>query len=98
MQRSDAKSVKKWNANRSASIVMLGLAAIAVMLAIKICIDYTSASTTNKRLANIKQEVLSENEYLERESELLHDNDYYSIYIREEFQLDGNNVIHLPNN
>ncbi len=96
MQRSESKSVRRWNANRSASIVMLGLSIIAIMLVVKIVIEYSSASATNKRLAVIKNQVLAENEYLEKESELLHDNDYYSIYIKEEFQLNGNNVITLP--
>jgi len=50
----------------------------------------------NKRLEVIRAEITKENVYLENESDLLHDTDYYSIYIREEFQLNGNNVIELP--
>ncbi len=96
MQRSDAKSVRKWNINRSTSIVMIGLAAIGLMFALKIVLTYASETTVNKRLEQIKQEIIEENEYLEHESDLLHDGDYYSIYIREEFQLNGNNVIRLP--
>ena len=96
IKRSNDTIVRKWSLNRSTSIVMLGLAIIALMLVAKMIISYSHQSMINKRLELIRAEITKENVYLENESDLLHDTDYYSIYIREEFQLNGNNVIELP--
>ena len=95
LNRSQDTVIRKWNLNRSTSIVMFGLAIIALMIVLKIVINYSQQEMTNRRLAAIRTEIKEENTYLENESELLHDSDYYTIYIREEFQFNGENVIEI---
>ncbi|MDD4584805.1 MAG: hypothetical protein VB122_03155 [Erysipelotrichales bacterium] len=96
MQRSEERSRSTWNMNRATSIVLFGLAVIALMFVLKIGIDYYKQYKINERLNELRSDIIKENEYLENASELLQDSDYYSIYIREEFQFDGENIIRIP--
>lgn len=96
LKRSGDAVARRWSSNRSASIVMLGLAVIALMFVVKMILNYSHQFITNQRLEAIRADIAEENENLEAESELLRDTDYYAVYIREEFQLHGDNVIKIP--
>lgn len=97
MERSNLNTRDYWNNNRSASIVLLGIGIIALMYFIRVGYDYVYQVNLNNRLTTIRATIKQENEELENISDLLNDSDYYSIYIREEFQFNGNNVVRIPN-
>jgi hypothetical protein len=98
MERSNLNQRDYWNNNRSASIVLLGIAAIGLMYFVRVGYDFVYQQNLNNRLVNLREIIKNENTELENISDLLNDSDYYSIYVREEFQFNGNNVIKIPNN
>lgn len=97
MERSNLNARDYWNNNRSASIVLLGIGLVALMYFIRIGYDYLYQVNLNNRLTVIRATIKEENQELENISDLLNDSDYYSIYIREEFQFNGDNVVRIPN-
>ena len=97
MERSNLNARDYWNNNRSASIVLLGIGLVALMYFIRIGYDYLYQVNLNNRLTVIRETIKEENQELENISDLLNDSDYYSIYIREEFQFNGDNVVRIPN-
>jgi len=98
MERSNDKVRHFWNNNRSASIVFLGLATIALMYFVRVSFDFVNQTIINRRLNELRSIIRTENQELENLSELLNDGEYYSIYVREEFQFNGDNVIRIPSN
>lgn len=96
MERSNLNTRDYWNKNRSASIVMLGIGVIALMYFVRVGYDFYYQNNLNNRLVEIRATIQKENQELENISELLNDSNYYSIYVREEFQFNGNNVIRIP--
>lgn len=97
MERSNLNQRDYWNKNRSASIVLLGIGIIGLMYFVRVGYDFVYQQNLNNRLISLRETIKTENIELENISDLLNDSEYYSIYVREEFQFNGNNVIKIPN-
>jgi len=96
MERSNLNQRDYWNNNRSASIVLLGIGIIGLMYFIRVGYDFIYQQNVNNRLISLREVIKKENSELENISDLLNDSEYYSIYVREEFQFNGSNVIKIP--
>ena len=75
---------------------MIGLSLIALMIIAKLCFQILSLSIKQSQLESIKQDLLEEIENLENRNEYLSDSDYYNIYIKDDFQIGGNNILIIP--
>ena len=96
MQRSNKAEVDRWSQNRAGSIVMIGLSLIAIMVMIKIVADTASLYIKQQKLETIKSKLEKEIEDLEDRNAYLSDSTYYTIYIEDDFQLSGGNIIMIP--
>ena len=96
MQRSNKAEVDRWSQNRAGSIVMIGLSLIAIMVMIKIVADTASLYIKQQKLETIKSKLEKEIEDLEDRNAYLSDSTYYTIYIEDDFQLSGGNIIMVP--
>jgi hypothetical protein len=96
MQRSNRAEVDRWSQNRAGSIVMIGLSLIAIMMMIKIVADTASLYIKQLKLEKIKTQLEKEIEDLENRNAYLSDSSYYTIYIEDDFQLSGGNIIMVP--
>ena len=96
MQRSNRAEVDRWSQNRAGSIVMIGLSLIAIMVMIKIVADTASLYIKQQKLETIKSKLEKEIEDLENRNAYLSDSTYYTIYIEDDFQLSGGNIIMVP--
>lgn len=96
MQRSNRAEVDRWSQNRAGSIVMIGLSLIAIMMMIKIVADTVILYSKQIRLEKIKTQLEQEIEDLENRNAYLSDSSYYTIYIEDDFQLSGGNIIMVP--
>ena len=96
MQRSNRAEVDRWSQNRAGSIVMIGLSLIAIMVMIKIVADTASLYIKQQKLETIKSKLEKEIEDLEDRNAYLSDSTYYTIYIEDDFQLSGGNIIMVP--
>ncbi|MBQ9731259.1 MAG: hypothetical protein IJV94_04295 [Bacilli bacterium] len=96
MQRSNRAEVDRWSQNRAGSIVMIGLSLIAIMVMIKIVAETASLYIKQQKLETIKTKLEKEIEDLENRNAYLSDSTYYTIYIEDDFQLSGGNIIMVP--
>ena len=96
MQRSNKAEVDRWSQNRAGSIVMIGLSLIAIMMMIKIVADTATLYIKQLKLEKIKTQLEKEIEDLENRNAYLSDSSYYTIYIEDDFQLSGGNIIMVP--
>ena len=96
MQRSNRAEVDRWSQNRAGSIVMIGLSLIAIMMMIKIVADTATLYIKQLKLEKIKTQLEKEIEDLENRNAYLSDSSYYTIYIEDDFQLSGGNIIMVP--
>lgn len=75
---------------------MIGLSLIAIMVMIKIVADTASLYIKQQKLETIKSKLEKEIEDLEDRNAYLSDSTYYTIYIEDDFQLSGGNIIMVP--
>ena len=75
---------------------MIGLSLIAIMMMIKIVADTASLYIKQLKLEKIKTQLEKEIEDLENRNAYLSDSSYYTIYIEDDFQLSGGNIIMVP--
>lgn len=75
---------------------MIGLSLIALMIILKLSLQIVSLSIKQAQLENIKQNLIEEIENLEERNEYLSDLDYYNIYIQDDYQIGGNNILIIP--
>jgi len=97
MQRSNRAEVNRWSQNRAGSIVMIGLSLIAIMIMVKIAIETASLYIKQQKLETIKDKLQKEIDDLENRNAYLSDSTYYTIYVEDDFQLSGGNIIMIPN-
>jgi hypothetical protein len=96
MQRSNRAEVERWSQNRAGSIVMIGLSLIAIMMMIKIVAETATLYVKQQKLEKIKVQLEKEIKDLEDRNAYLSDSSYYTIYIEDDFQLSGGNIIMVP--
>jgi predicted membrane protein len=96
MQRSNRAEVERWSQNRAGSIVMIGLSLIAIMVMIKVVFETASLYIKQQKLEVMKEKLQKEIDDLENRNAYLSDSSYYTIYIEDDFQLSGGNIIVIP--
>lgn len=75
---------------------MIGLSLIIIMIIIKIVADTASLYIKQQRLEIIKENLQKEIDDLEDRNAYLSDSSYYMIYIEDDYQLSGGNIIMIP--
>lgn len=75
---------------------MIGLSLIVIMIMIKIVADTASLYIKQQRLEIIKENLQKEIDDLEDRNAYLSDSSYYIIYIEDDYQLSGGNIIMIP--
>ena len=96
MERSEKRKRNMWGQKRASSILCLGIGLLATMYVGKTLYQYISTSIEVKKLTEVKEQMISENKYLNQQNDRLQDDAYFSIYIREHYQYNGTNVIKVP--
>jgi len=76
---------------------MIGLSLIAIMIMVKIAIETASLYIKQQKLETIKDKLQKEIDDLENRNAYLSDSTYYTIYVEDDFQLSGGNIIMIPN-
>ena len=84
------------SSNRSLSIILLVISAVLLAVSLKVIIDFVMVNNERSNLLSIKNQILAENEQFKNTNDHLGDDSYYDIYVREEYQFEGNNVIKFP--
>ena len=75
---------------------MIGLSLIAIMMMIKIVAETATLYVKQQKLEKIKVQLEKEIKDLEDRNAYLSDSSYYTIYIEDDFQLSGGNIIMVP--
>ncbi len=95
MERSENKEVKIWSKTRSGTIVLFGLAIIAFMYVMKVGVDFVTLQVRHNYLNELKQVIISENIELTSNNPYLENEDYFSIYVRDNYLYDGEKFIKI---
>lgn len=90
------KSAAKKRANRSLSITFFIASIILIICSVVIIISCVTTNIERQRLLSVEKSLKEEYEEYKIQNEHLRDEHYYEIYVREEYQYDGKNVIRLP--
>ena len=87
---------KMLSSNRSLSIILLAISSVLIIVSLKVIIDFIVVNTQSSNLIKLKNQYLEEREEFSKINSHLGDEHYYDIYVREEYQFQGDNVIRVP--
>ena len=90
------KSAAKKRANRSLSVTFFIASIILIICSLTIIVSCITTNVERQRLLKIEQILKEQNEEFQIINEHLRDDHYYEIYVREEYQFNGKNIIRLP--
>ena len=90
------KNEAKKRANRSLSITFFIASIILILCSLVIIGSCVQANIERKHLVNTKQMLEAQKDDFQITNDHLKDPNYYEIYVREEYQFDGKNIIRLP--
>lgn len=84
------------SSNRSLSIILLVISIVLLAISCKIIIDFALVNTEKAKLMELRNQIMEENKLFEDVNSHLQDDNYYDVFVREEYQFQGQNVIKLP--
>lgn len=96
VEQTEQKKVNKaLSSNRAMSIILLCISCVLIIVSVKIIVDFVMVNNERNDLVAMKEQLLKEREEYKSINSHLGDEYYYDIYVREEYQFQGDDVIRV---